>query len=241
MTGQTPDPAAQFKQQAAEYAAAFVKDGMAVGLGTGSTAKFVVAELGRRMREEGLRFCAIPTSDATEAQAHEEGIPLTTFAQHPYLDLAIDGADEIEPVTLNLVKGRGGALLREKIVAAAAKQFVVVADASKYVEHLGMLCPVPVEVVPFGWESAAARLAALGAQVAPRKHANGSFYLTDEKNLIMDCIFGPITDPDALSRSIYAIVGVIEHGLFLHMATQTITAGPEGIKVLDVSGSSTQG
>ncbi|MGO2958611.1 MAG: ribose-5-phosphate isomerase RpiA [Acetobacter sp.] len=233
MTGQPLDPAALFKQQAAIQAATLVKDGMAVGLGTGSTATFVVAELGRRIREEGLRICAIPTSDATEAQAREEGIPLTSFGEHPDLDIAIDGADEIEPGTLNLVKGRGGALLREKIVAAAAKQLVIVADASKYVEHLGMLCPVPVEVVPFGWESAATRLARLGAHVAPRKHRDGSFYLTDEKNLIMDCVFGPIENPDTLSQSIYGIVGVIEHGLFLHMATQTITAGPEGIKILE--------
>lgn len=232
MTGTQLDPAAQFKQQAAIRAASLVQDGMAVGLGTGSTAVFVVAELGRRMREEGLRICAIPTSDATEAQAREEGIPLTDFGRHPDLDIAIDGADEIEPGTLNLVKGRGGALLREKIVASAARQFVVVADNSKYVDHLGTLCPVPVEVVPFGWESAAVRLARLGAQVAPRKKRDGSFYLTDEKNLIMDCVFGRIEDPDTLSQNIYNIVGVIEHGLFLHMATQTITAGPEGIRIL---------
>lgn len=232
MTGPQLDPAAQFKQQAAVKAASLVRDGMAVGLGTGSTAVFVVAELGRRVREEGLRICAIPTSDATEAQAKEEGIPITGFAEHPDLDIAIDGADEIEPGTLNLVKGRGGALLREKIVASAARQFVVVADNSKYVDHLGTLCPVPVEVVPFGWESAAARLARLGAHVAPRKNRDGSFYLTDEKNLIMDCVFGRIEDPDTLSQNIYNIVGVIEHGLFLHMTTQTITAGPEGIRFL---------
>lgn len=232
MTGTTPDPAANLKQQAAIKAAALVQDGMVVGLGTGSTAFFVVAELGRRVREEGLKICAIPTSEATDAQAREEGIPLTTFAAHPELDITIDGADEIEPRTLNLVKGRGGALLREKIVASAAKQLVIVADSSKYVDHLGMLCPVPVEVIPFGWENVAVRLGHLGAQVTPRKTRDGSFYLTDEKNLILDCVFGPIADPHKLGTDIHAIVGVVEHGLFITMATQAITAGPEGIRVL---------
>lgn len=232
MTGTPLDPAANLKQQAAIKAAALVQDGMVVGLGTGSTAFFVVAELGRRIREEGLRFCAIPTSDATEAQAREEGIPLTTFGAHPELDLTIDGADEIEPRTLNLVKGRGGALLREKIVASAAKQFVIVADSSKYVDHLGTLCPVPVEVIPFGWENVAVNLGRLGAHVAPRKTRDGSFYLTDEKNLIMDCVFGQIEDPHKLGTDIHSIVGVVEHGLFIHMATQAITAGVDGIQVI---------
>lgn len=232
MTGTTPDPAANLKQQAAIKAAALVQDGMVVGLGTGSTAFFVVAELGRRVREEGLKICAIPTSEATDAQAREEGIPLTTFGAHPELDITIDGADEIEPNTLNLVKGRGGALLREKIVASAAKQLVIVADSSKYVDHLGMLCPVPVEVIPFGWENVAVRLSHLGAQVTPRKTRDGSFYLTDEKNLILDCVFGPIADPHTLGEAIHRIVGVVEHGLFIAMATQAITAGPDGIRVI---------
>lgn len=232
MTGTPLDPAAKLKQQSAIKAAALVQDGMAVGLGTGSTAFFVVAELGRRVREEGLKICAIPTSDATEAQAREEGIPLTTFGAHPELDITIDGADEIEPRTLNLVKGRGGALLREKIVASAAKQFVIVADSSKYVDHLGMLCPVPVEVIPFGWENVAVQLGRMGAHVTPRKKRDGSFYLTDEKNLIMDCVFGPIEDPHKLGTDIHSIVGVVEHGLFISMATQAITAGPEGIRVI---------
>ena len=232
MSSLPPDPAAAFKQQAAIQAAALVQDGMAVGLGTGSTARFVVAELGRRVREEGLRINAIPTSIATRTQAQEEGIPLTTFAEHPELDIAIDGADEIEPTTLNLIKGLGGALLWEKIVASIARQFVIVADASKYVDHLGMHCPLPVEVIPFGWESAAHRLGALGAQTTPRRLRDGSLFLTDEKNLIIDCLFPPMTNPDALAADILNIVGVVEHGLFLHMATQTITAGPDGVKIL---------
>lgn len=240
MTGTPLDPAAKLKQQAAIQAAALVQDGMVVGLGTGSTAFFVVAELGRRVREEGLRICAIPTSNATEAQAREEGIELTGFGAHPELDITIDGADEIEPGTLNLVKGRGGALLREKIVASAAKQFVIVADSSKYVDHLGMLCPVPVEVVPFGWENVAVHLGRLGAQVTPRKMRDGSFYLTDEKNLIMDCVFGPIADPQTLGQAIHNLVGVVEHGLFIHMATQAIIAGAEGIQVLHPTASGAQ-
>lgn len=235
MTGTQPDPVANLKQQAAIKAAALVKDGMVVGLGTGSTAFFVVAELGRRVREEGLKICAIPTSNATEAQAREEGIPLTSFGAHPELDITIDGADEIEPRTLNLVKGRGGALLREKIVASAAKQLVIVADDSKYVDHLGMLCPVPVEVIPFGWENVAVRLGQLGAHVTPRKQRNGSFYLTDEKNLILDCVFGPIEDPHALGLAIHSLVGVVEHGLFIGMATQAMTAGADGIRVITLS------
>ncbi|GAA3685467.1 MULTISPECIES: ribose-5-phosphate isomerase RpiA [Acetobacter] len=239
MTTTTPDPAAAFKQQSAVKAASLVQSGMAVGLGTGSTAKFVVAELGRRIREEGLRITAIPTSIVTEKQAREEGIPLTTFGQQPELDLAIDGADEIEPRTLNLIKGLGGALLWEKIVAAAAAQFVVVADASKYVDHLGTRCPLPVEVIPFGWENAARKLGLLGAQVTPRRMRDGSFFLTDEKNLIMDCVFPAIMEPEDLSLALYGIVGVVEHGLFLHMATQTITAGPEGIRVITPQGSQT--
>ena len=233
MTATPPDPAAAFKEQAAIAAAALVEDGVAVGLGTGSTARFVVAELGRRVREEGLRICAIPTSIVTEKQAREEGIPLTTFGAHPALDIAIDGADEIEPGTLNLIKGLGGALLWEKIVASAASRFVIVADASKYVDHLGGHCPLPVEVIPFGWENVARKLAALGAQTTPRRQRDGSFFLTDEKNLILDCVFGPIMNPDALSTALAETVGVVEHGLFLHMATQTITAGPEGLRVLE--------
>lgn len=231
MTTSAPDPASVFKKQAAEHAVTLVRDGMVVGLGTGSTAAFVVAALGRRIRDENLHISAIPTSDVTEQQALSEGIPLTTFGQHTVLDIAIDGADEIETSTLNLVKGRGGALLREKIVASAAKQLVIVADTSKYMDHLGESCPLPVEIVPFGWELTISHLARLGAQVSVRKNRDGSFYVTDEKNLIADCVFGPITDPDALSRNIYAIVGVIEHGLFLHMAERAIIAGPEGLSV----------
>jgi ribose 5-phosphate isomerase A len=169
----------------------------------------------------------------TEKQAREVGIPLTTFAETPALDIAIDGADEIEPRTLNLIKGLGGALLWEKIVASAASRFVIVADASKYVDHLGAHCPLPVEVIPFGWENVAHKLAALGAQATPRRQRDGSFFLTDEKNLILDCVFGPIMNPDALSTALAETVGVVEHGLFLHMATQTITAGPEGLRVLE--------
>ncbi|MBO6037191.1 MAG: ribose 5-phosphate isomerase A [Acetobacter sp.] len=224
-----------YKKQAAIQAVSYVHDGMVVGLGTGSTARFVVAELGRRVREEGLNIQAIPTSMSTKKQACEEGIPLITFADQSVLDIVIDGADEIELKTLNLIKGMGGALLWEKIVASTARQFVIVADTSKYVEHLGMRCPLPVEVVTFGWESTARKLSALGAQVTPRRSHDGSFFLTDENHFIMDCVFSPMIAPYTLADDILSIVGVVEHGLFLHMATTAIVGGENGVHVLKPS------
>lgn len=192
---------------------------MVVGLGTGSTAKFAVDALGRRMRE-GLRFVGIPTSEATATQARGLGIPLTTLGDHPVIDITIDGADEVEPKTRNLIKGRGGALLREKIVAAASKQLVIIADESKLVDKLGSKMPVPVEVIQFGWQSTARHLTALGTNPILRDG-----FTTDSGNVILDCNFGPIADPETLTRRIDSIVGVVEHGLFLGMATQVLLAG----------------
>jgi ribose 5-phosphate isomerase A len=161
----------EMKKAAAESAAALVRDGMVVGLGTGSTATFAVSELGRRVAE-GLRIVGIPTSEATATQARSLGIPLTSLAEKPEIDLTIDGADEVEEGTLNLVKGLGGALLREKIVASASKRLVIVVHGSKLVSRLAASGPVPVEVVPFGWESTARRMAALAAKPALRRTAN---------------------------------------------------------------------
>jgi ribose 5-phosphate isomerase A len=222
------DPAAALKRQVGEEAASLVEDGMVVGLGTGSTAAFVIEALGRRW-QQGLRFVGIPTSERSAAQARELGIALSDFAHHAEIDLTIDGADEIERGSLNLIKGLGGALLREKIVAAASRRLVIIADDRKLVDHLGQHTPVPVEASPFGWESAALQLGRLGAAVSPRTDRAGSLFATDGRNLILDCAFGVIEDPAGLERRIGEIVGVIESGLFIGRASLAIVAGAGGI------------
>lgn len=227
------DAAREYKRQAAEFAAAMVEDGMVVGLGTGSTAAFVVEALGRRHRE-GLRFVGIPTSVGTEKLALSLGIPLTSFAEHEKVDLTIDGADEVERGTLNLIKGLGGALLREKIVAAASSQLVIVADDRKLVDHLGMHTLLPVEVTPFGWESTARHLGRLGARVSPRRTPEGQFFVSDGGNLILDCTFAIIEKPVETEHAIRCVTGVVECGLFTNMATAAIIAGSNGIARLGV-------
>jgi ribose 5-phosphate isomerase A len=219
------------KRAAAEAAAALVEDGMAIGLGTGSTAYFAIEALIRRVRE-GLRIVAIATSERSAAQARNGGISLTTFAEHPYLDLTIDGADEIELGTLNLIKGLGGALLREKIVAAASERLIIVADEPKLVNRLGVTAPVPIEVVPFGWETTAARLRRLGTEPALRQDPSGQPFRTDGGNLILDCRFGPITDPGTLDQSIGQTIGVVETGLFIGIARMALVAEAGGIRRL---------
>ncbi len=196
------------KRSAAEAAAAMVEDGMVIGLGTGSTAYFAIEALIRRVRD-GLRIRAIPTSERSAEQARAGGITLTTFAEHRRLDLTIDGADEIEAGSLNLIKGLGGALLREKIVAAASRRLVIVADSRKLVDRLGGTVPVPVEVVPFGWETTVERLRQLGTDPVPRRDQAGQPYCTDGGNRILDCRFGPIADPAALDLQIGRTVGVV--------------------------------
>ena len=225
------DAQQQFKQAAAESAVTLVEDGMILGLGTGSTAKLAVDALGKRVAG-GLRVTGIPTSEATAAQARSLGSPVSTLDEHPEIDLTIDGADEVEAGTLNLIKGRGGALLREKIVASASKGLAIIVDDSKQVERLGSKFAVPVEVVPFGWRATARKLEALGAKAELRSAADGKPYITDGGHYIVDCKFAPITDPPKLDRELNSIVGVVEHGLFLHMATQVIVAGQDGVKVL---------
>lgn len=222
------DPAASLKRQVGEEAAGLVEHGMVVGLGTGSTAVFMVEALGRRWLE-GLRFVGIPTSEHTAAQALALGIELSDFAHHLEIDLTIDGADEIERGSLHLIKGLGGALLREKIVAAASRRLVIVADEGKLVDHLGEHAPVPVEVTPFGWERSAMQLGRLGAAVTPRKDRAGSLFVTDGGNLILDCALGVIEEPAALERRIGEIVGVIESGLFIRRASLAIVAGKGGV------------
>lgn len=220
------------KRQAAEAAVALVENGMVVGLGTGSTAAYAIGGLIRRVRDEGLDIVAIPTSDRSDAQARAGGIRMTDFATHRVVDLTIDGADEIAMGSLDLVKGLGGALLREKIVAAASRRLVIIADASKVVAQLGGTARVPVEVVSFGWETTADRIAALGGNPQLRTMADGSAFHTDGGNLILDCAFGPLPDAAATERALSDTIGVVETGLFIGMAETALVATPDGVRRL---------
>lgn len=223
---------AQFKQQAAEYAAQFVTSGMVVGLGHGSTAIFAVRAIAARLATGELKdIVGVPCSRQVEADARALGIPLSTLDETPGIDITIDGADEVDPA-LNLIKGGGGALLREKIVAQATRREIIAVDESKLVPALGTHWAVPVEVVPFGWRLQADYLAALGAEVKPRRLDNGEFFHTDQGNLILDCHFGPIARPEELAMQIRARAGIVEHGLFLRIATDVIVAGVTGIRHL---------
>jgi ribose 5-phosphate isomerase A len=225
------DPLQHFKQAAAEAAVALVESGMVVGLGTGSTAALAVDALGRRV-QQGLRIVGIPTSDHTAAQARGVGIPISSLAEHSELDLTIDGADEIQRGTLDLIKGRGGALLREKVVASASKRLVIIADDTKLVERLGAHFAVPVEVVQFGWQAAERKLQKLGAKTTLRLGSDKKPFVTDGGNFIVDCLFGPIEAPAALEQELNNAVGVVEHGLFLKMTSRAIVAGRDGVTVL---------
>jgi ribose 5-phosphate isomerase A len=220
------------KRAAAEAAVELVRDGMVVGLGTGSTATFAVEALARR-RREGLRFVGIPTSERTAAQAKAENIPLTSFAEHRQIDLTIDGADEVECGTLNLIKGLGGALLHEKIVAAASRRLAIVVDGLKLVDQLGARTPVPVEVVAFGLEATQAALESIGASVRLRQSATGEPFSTDSGNRILDCSFGPIADPARLEERIRRVVGVVESGLFIGRANVVFVASTSGVHRLE--------
>ncbi len=220
----------ELKRAAAEASLKFVKDGMVLGLGTGSTARHVLEGLAHRIVREGLRVSGVPTSLATAEAAKLLGIPLTSLEEHPALDLAIDGADEVDP-NLDLIKGLGGALFREKIVAAAAKRFIVVVDASKLVPRLGTKAPVPVEVHQFGWRATQAELEALGAEATLRMR-DGQIFHTDNGNHILDARFGPIRNPRKLAASLDAIPGVVGHGLFLGMADLVLAASDRGVRTL---------
>ena len=204
----------QEKQLAAEAAADLVEDGMTVGLGTGSTAAFAIRRLGARM-SEGLKIRGLPTSNQSEQLAREVGIPLLDFSQVTALDMTLDGADEFDPA-LNLIKGGGGALFREKIVAAASARLIIFADHTKQVPRLGKF-PLPLEVNPFGWQAAAKKVEALCPSVVLRQGASGPF-LTDNHGYILDCAFNEIPDPPALDAQLQAITGIVETGLFIRMA-----------------------
>ena len=218
------------KRAAAERAVEFVESGMVLGLGTGSTAAFVVSRLAARVAQ-GLDVVAIPTSEQTAAVARRLGIRLTSFAEHRRIDLAIDGADEVERGSLDLIKGRGGALLREKIVAAASDRFVVVVDDEKLVDRLGESAPVPVEVAQFGWEATAAALAELGPEPNLRR-LGGKPFVSDGGNFILDCRFGPVGDARRTECAINLTVGVIENGLFVGRTSAVVVASANGIEVI---------
>ena len=219
------------KQQAAEYAAAFVQSGMIIGLGTGSTAIFATRHIAQRIsRGELTGILAIPTSLATEAAAIELAIPLTTLAEHPRIDLTIDGADEVDP-DLNVIKGGGGALLREKIVAQVTERLVIVVDDSKLSDRLGTRFAVPVEVIPFGWESQVA-LPGRPGRGRDAAHGRRRALPTDQGNIILDCSFGPIADPADLAHRINSRAGIVEHGLFIGMTHDVIVASAEGLRHL---------
>jgi ribose 5-phosphate isomerase A len=219
------------KQMAGEEAVKYIENGMVIGIGTGTTSAYMIQALARRLREGLTIVGAVPTSEATAQLAGGLGIPLTDLDTHPELDLAIDGADEIDG-QLRLIKGGGGALLREKIVASASRRFIIVADTTKLVTQLGHKFPVPVETITFARMPVALQLQALGAQVQLRQRDSQVFH-TDSGNVILDCFFpGGIGNPESLHASIKAIVGVVETGLFLGMTERAIIGDASGIQVL---------
>ena len=218
------------KQQAAQRAISLIQSGMVVGLGTGSTAIWATRGVAELLRTGELHdIVAIPTSAATDAEATRLNIPLTTLEEHPVIDVSIDGADEVDP-QLNVIKGGGGALLREKIVAQASKRLVIIVDESKPTPRLGTTWSVPVEVISFGWGGQQKFLESLGAKSTLRLDASGNPFITDHGNLIIDCNFGPIADLHDLAQKIHSRTGIVEHGLFLGMVTDLIIASPDGIQ-----------
>ncbi|HUU41932.1 MAG TPA: ribose-5-phosphate isomerase RpiA [Desulfatiglandales bacterium] len=222
----------QLKKQAAEYAVKFVESGMVVGLGHGSTAMFALKRIAELLNESMLNdILGVPCSLMVEKEARRLGIPITTLDEHPTIDLTIDGADEVDQ-NLDLIKGGGGALLREKIVAQASRREIIVIDESKLSPALGTRWPVPVEVIPFGWRTQALYLESLGADVSLRQNADNNNFITDHDNLILDCRFGPILRPAQLAENLNSRAGIVEHGLFIGLATDIIVAHTKGVRHL---------
>lgn len=229
------DPAEAAKRKVAVWAASQIEDGMAVGLGSGTTSALVIEEVGRRVAG-GLKITAIATSEQSHREALNLGILLTDFAHQPHLDITIDGADEVEQGTLNLIKGHGGALLREKIVAMASQRLLIAVDPRKLVMTLGSIFAVPVEVVPFGWETTAKRLREEGFSPELRLQEDGAPYITDGQHYILHCDLPksgltPAQAADAFKRT----VGVVEHGLFLGMARQVAIGSADGVQILEAT------
>lgn len=219
------------KRAAAAEALHLVKDGMVVGLGSGSTAELFLTALAERA-SQGVRVTGVPTSKRVARLAAERGIRVIDLADAPRVDLTVDGADEIERSALGLVKGRGGALVREKLVAAASNSLCIVADDSKLVTLLGERQPVPVAVLRFGWRQTAARIGQLGCSPTLRMHGNAPL-TSDDGLYLLDCHFGPIVDPARLGAAIKAIPGVVEHGLFLGLASRALVASEQGVAVYE--------
>jgi ribose 5-phosphate isomerase A len=228
--GVAPAGTDRLKRAAAEKAVETLRNGMVVGLGTGSTAALAIEAIGRRVAAEGLEIVGIPTSEATASQAHRLGITLGDPAVRDRIDVTIDGADSVELETLALIKGLGGALLREKIVACASDRMIAIVDESKIVASFDGR-PVPVEIVRFGWEATQRRLAALGGRPVLRLGAGGMPRVTDGGNAILDCAFTGIDDWAALHARLKGIVGVVETGLFIDIATEVIVASSDGVRV----------
>lgn len=227
----------EMKRQAAERAIKYVEAGMRIGLGTGSTAAHFVDLLGARVRDGLTGIIGVPTSEATRLQAEKLGIQLASLDEHPVLDLTVDGADEIDR-ELRMIKGGGGALLREKIVATASEQVVIIADRSKFVDTLGAFA-LPLEVVQFGLTATRNMVELMAAdagcegQISLRMGSDGRPFTTDGGNVILDCAFGQIDDPEGLDDVLQLVPGVVETGLFIGIADVAIIAGPDGIEVLE--------
>jgi ribose 5-phosphate isomerase A len=232
VSGEAADAAESLKRAAGEHAASLVTSGMVVGLGTGSTAVFATRRIGELLASGALSdVVGIPTSRATEAEARRVGIPLLPDALPRDVDLTIDGADEVSPA-LDLIKGGGGALLREKVVAQASKRVIIVVDESKLSPALGMRHALPVEVARFGVESQERYIRSLGGRPALRETASGAPYETDQGNWILDCLFSPILEPRPLAERLSERAGIVEHGLFCGLATQVIVASASGVRVM---------
>jgi len=222
----------RWKKEAAEAAVELVRPGMVLGLGHGSTARYALLKIAELLGAGKLwDIQGVPCSKKVEEEARALGIPLTTLEEHPELDLTIDGADEIDP-ELNVIKGGGGAMLREKIVAQATKREVIVADFGKLSPKLGTKVPVPVEVLPFGWKTHVRFLEGLGAKVRLRQSSDGFPFLTDQGNYVLDCYFGPIENPGDLAKELSSRAGILGHGLFLGLVDEAFVAGPEGVRQL---------
>jgi len=220
------------KKLAAEEAVKQVRSGMVLGLGTGSTTRFALEEIARKLNKGELEnIVGIPSSIATAQIAQKLNIPLSTLDQHPIIDLTIDGADEVDP-QLNLIKGGGGALLREKVLAQASQRVVIIVDESKLSPRLGTNFYVPVEVLPFAWRTEYLYLESLGAEVIRRETPDGGFFKTDQGNVVLDCQFGPIDSPEMLALKLCQRAGIMEHGLFIGLASEVIVASEEGVRHL---------